>query len=254
MNDFQAVLAPKSDQINAQDLIAGDMTITIRSVKVTPGTEQPVSISFEGSDKVWRPCKTTGRILMAAWGADTSVYAGRSVQLYLDPEVKWGGMKVGGIRIRAMSHIDSELRLALAESKQNRKIFAVKPLVAGVARRADPSPIDAATDAALRDANPTVAKAKAAARKGTAAFREWFNSDEGKDCRATGYLTPHVLAECKAIASGADNLAERMANDPFAPAGEPDPRTATDREIEAQVERETREFAERMVDERGVGK
>lgn len=236
MNDFQAVLAPKSDQINAQDLLAGDMTITIQAVKVTPGTEQPVSIRFDGSDKVWRPCKTTGRILMAAWGPDTSVYAGRSVQLYLDPEVKWGGMKVGGIRIRAMSHIDGELRLALAESKQNRKIVVVKPM-AGVTRRADPPKPQTAATGTASDA---AAKAKAAAAKGTDAFRAWFNTDEGKECRATGELTAEVLNECKVIASGADNLAPRLAEDPFA--SDPNPATATDPELEAQLAREHAAF------------
>jgi hypothetical protein len=235
MNDFQAAMAPKSDQINAQDLISGDMTVTIAGVKVTPGTEQPVSINLQGMDRVWRPCKTTGRILMAAWGPDTSVYAGRSVQLYLDPDVKWGGMKVGGIRIRAMSHINGELRLALAESKQNRKIFAVQPL-AGAPRRADPPKAASNTSAAP---SAIAEKAKAAAAKGTDAFRAWFNSDEGKDCRATGELTPEVLSECKIIASGADNLAPRLADDPFT--ADPNPATATDPEIEAQIARELAE-------------
>lgn len=236
MNDFQAVLAPKSDQINAQDLIAGDMTVTIDAVKITPGTEQPVSIRLKGMDKVWRPCKTTGRILMAAWGPDTSIYAGRSVQLYLDPEVKWGGMKVGGIRIRAMSHLSGELSLALAESKQNRKIFKVKPL-AGVTQRPSPPAQHSATGGHADASHPAVTKAKAAAQKGTEAFREWFNSDEGKDCRATGELTPAVLADCKVIASGADELAPRMADDPF----NPDPATAAEPELEAQIMRELRD-------------
>lgn len=129
MNDFEAAMAPKSDQINASDLIGGDMIITIAGVKVTPGTEQPVSISIKESGKVWRPCKSTGRVLMKAWGADTSQYAGRKVQLYLDEDVKWGGLKVGGIRIRAISHIDEDLRIVLAESKQVKKPVTVKRLV-----------------------------------------------------------------------------------------------------------------------------
>ena len=234
MNDFQAVLAPKSDQINAQDLIAGDMTVTIAAVKVTPGTEQPVSIRLDGMDKVWRPCKTTGRILMAAWGPDTSIYPGRSVQLYLDPEVKWGGMKVGGIRIRAMSHIDGELRLALAESKQNRKLVVVKPL-AGAPRRADqPRPEHPAHGAAGE--GRAVKLAKAAAERGTDAFRAWFNSDEGKECRASGVLTPAVMGECKMIASGADELGPKIEADEVgkALAGA----VPTDDEIRAQIEAE----------------
>lgn len=236
MNDFQAALAPKSDQINAQDLLAGDMTVTIAGVRVTPGTEQPVSISLKGMEKVWRPCKTTGRILMAAWGPDTSVYSGRSVQLYLDPDVKWGGMKVGGIRIRAMSHINSELKLALAESKQNRKIFTVKPL-AGAPQEQRREPAKAQVQAG--EYTPAVAAARKAAEGGTAAFREWFNTDAGKDARATGELTAQVLSDCKTIAEGADNLASRMADDPFA--ADPNPAIATDPEIEAQIARELAE-------------
>lgn len=77
---------------------------------------------------MFRPCKTVSRIIVAAWGADTSVYPGRSMTLYRDPAVKWAGMAVGGIRVKAISHIDAPLKLALAESKQNRKITVVQPL------------------------------------------------------------------------------------------------------------------------------
>lgn len=240
MNDFAAVLAPKSDQINAQDLIAGDMTVTIEAVKINAGQEQPVSIKLRGMEKVWRPCKTTGRILMAAWGADTSVYAGRSVQLYLDPEVKWGGMKVGGIRIRAMSHINGELRLALAESKQNRKIFTVRPLAGAPQDQRQEQPRKTTTDGAT---DPHVTTAKAEAAKGTESFRAWFNTEAGKDARASGALTAAVLADCKAIAEGADNLASRLADDPFTAdtATLPAP---TDDEIKRQIDEDhAREMA-----------
>lgn len=128
MSDMLKVIEPKSDQINAEDLIGRDMTITITAVKVSPGTEQPVAMKFEGSDKLFRPCKTVSRIIVAAWGPDTSAYTGRSLTLYRDPTVKWAGMAVGGIRVKAISHIDAPIKLALAESKQNRKITVVQPL------------------------------------------------------------------------------------------------------------------------------
>lgn len=132
--DMRAVTQPKSDQINADDLIAGPMTIKIRDVKITPGTEQPVSIFFEGSDKAYRPCKTMGRMMSAPnlWGADAKQYIGRSLTLYRDADVKWGGMAVGGIRISHMSHIDAPVKLAIAESKAKRKIHTVQPLSADV--------------------------------------------------------------------------------------------------------------------------
>ncbi len=232
MNDFQAALAPRSDQINASDLLAGDMTVTIAAVKVTPGTEQPVSIRLEGMDKVWRPCKTTGRILMAAWGPDTSIYPGRSAQLYLDPEVKWGGMKVGGIRIRALSHIDAELQLALAESKQNRKIFRVKPL-AGAPRRADPPRQSSGGSSSGIDG-----LAKAQAAKGSDAFRDWLKTDTAKAAYADGSLTAAVLADCRIIASGADKM--RAMPDPLAEADLPP--VPTDPEIEARLAAEHAAF------------
>lgn len=234
MNDFTAALAPKSDQINAQDFLGGDMTITITGVKVTPGTEQPVSVSFKESGKVWRPCKTTGRILMAAWGADTSAYAGRQVQLYLDEDVKWGGLKVGGIRVRAISHIAEDLRIVLAESKQVRKPVTVKRLVLQQAQAENPP--------ARYTAETALARATEKAKEGTDAFRSWFNTDDGKDCRATGALTPEAMLTLRTTATDADAAKEE---DPFGlpPIDEVLP-SATDPEILAQVERDVRAASE----------
>jgi len=140
MSDMLKVTEPKSDQINAEDLIGRDMTITITGVQVRVGTEQPVSMKFEGSDKVFRPCKTVSRIIVAAWGPDTAQYIGRSMTLFRDENVKWAGMAVGGLRVKAISHIDAPLKLALAESKQNRKITIVQPLKIPVqGAQADPN-------------------------------------------------------------------------------------------------------------------
>lgn len=128
MNDMSFVIAPKSDQINADDLIAGPMTITITKVQIRGGQEQPVSIGFEGSDKAFRPCKSMSRVLVAAWGADAKVYVGRSLTLYRDASVKWGGMAVGGIRISHMTHIPEKLVLALTATKGQRKPYVIEPL------------------------------------------------------------------------------------------------------------------------------
>ena len=128
MADMSAVIIPKSDQINADDLLAGPVTIKIESVKVSPGTEQPVSMFFDGSTKAYRPCKSMARVLVSAWGADSSKYIGRSLTLYCDPKVKWGGMEVGGIRISHMSDIDSALTLALTMTRANKKPFTVRPI------------------------------------------------------------------------------------------------------------------------------
>lgn len=99
MNDMSPVIIPKSDQISADDLISGPMTVTIREVKISPGAEQPVNILVDQTDRAYRPCKSMSRVLVQAWGPDASKYVGRSLTLYRDPTVKWGGLEVGGIRI-----------------------------------------------------------------------------------------------------------------------------------------------------------
>lgn len=130
MNDMSSVIIPKSDQLNADTLLAGPRIITITGVDIRPGTEQPVSISFDGDDgKVWRPCKSMSRVLVAAWGPDASKYVGRSIKLFTDPTVTWGGMKVGGIRISHLSHIERDMLIALTATKGKKVMATIKPLV-----------------------------------------------------------------------------------------------------------------------------
>ena len=63
MTDVGMTIAPKSDQLNADDLINGPMTITITAVKARPGSsEQPIQISFDGDGgKPYLPCKSMRR-------------------------------------------------------------------------------------------------------------------------------------------------------------------------------------------------
>ena len=129
MNDMSQVIVPKSDQLNSDDLIAGPLTVTITNVAIRGGQEQPVSVNFEGDrGKPWKPCKSMSRVLVTIWGPDASKYIGRSVTLYRDPKVKWGGMEVGGIRISHMSHMDGDKTLALTVTKGKREHAIIKPL------------------------------------------------------------------------------------------------------------------------------
>ena len=140
--DLTPTLAPKSNQLNADDLIAGPRTITIS--RVTAGNaEQPVAVHHEGdAGKPWYPCKSMRRVLVAAWGADASQYVGRRVTLIRDAEVSYGGVKVGGIRISHLSHIDAALSIALTVTRQKRAPYRVQPLPA-VAPAAAPAPTSA---------------------------------------------------------------------------------------------------------------
>lgn len=130
MNDMVRATEPKSDQWNFDDFQVGSITFKITGVHVKSGQEQPVEISLEGTNKFYRPCKSMSRCLVAAWGADSSKYVGRSLTLYGDPSIKWGGLAVGGIRISHMSHIPETLTMALTATRGNKKPFTVKPLPA----------------------------------------------------------------------------------------------------------------------------
>lgn len=130
MSNMASTIIPKSDQMNSDDLIAGPRTIKITEVKIAPGTEQPVAVHYQGDDgKPYMPCKSMRRVMVAVWGPDASIYAGRSMTLYRDPTVTWGGMEVGGIRISHMSHMEKQTMIVLTATKKTRKPFSVSPLV-----------------------------------------------------------------------------------------------------------------------------
>ena len=132
--DLSDSIAPRSDQWNADDLIAGPVTVTIADAK--PGAaEQPVDILLvETPKRAYRPSKSMRRVIVAAWGKQSTVYAGRRLTLYRNPDITFGGEKVGGIEISHMSHIDKPLTLALTRSRGKRTPFTVQPLREAPAR------------------------------------------------------------------------------------------------------------------------
>lgn len=120
---------PKSDQLNADDLIGRTMTITITEVRIKTG-EQPISVHFEGDNgKPYKPCKQMARMMMHVWTEDAKNYVGKSMTLYRDPKVTFGAGEVGGIRISHMSDISGPVTVFLTVTKASRKPFTVKPLV-----------------------------------------------------------------------------------------------------------------------------
>jgi hypothetical protein len=149
MNDMRMAIAPKSDQANYEDFIGG-ITKTIKITKVTIGKhEQPIAISYENDNgKPWKPCKSMARVLVHCWGDNANHYIGRSVTLYGDPNVVFGGSKVGGIRVSHLSHINEPVTIPLTTTRSIRKPFTVNPLM-GTA--APPN----APDKYVKDAVPT---------------------------------------------------------------------------------------------------
>jgi hypothetical protein len=130
-------IAPKSDQLNADDLIGRALTIKVAKVSISGTPEQPIAISYEGDGgKPYMPCKSMRRVLVHVWGGDGNAYVGRRLSLYRDDKVQFGGTAVGGIRISHMSDIDEPVTMALTATRANRKPFTVKPLPAV----SDPAP------------------------------------------------------------------------------------------------------------------
>lgn len=122
-------IIPKSDQLNADDLITGVQTITITDV--TKGSaEQPVVIHYEGENgRPYKPGKSMRRVLVAMWGPEAKVYIGRSLTLFRDPDIRFGGEAVGGIRISHATDIEKPFEIALTVTRGKRKTFTVEPLV-----------------------------------------------------------------------------------------------------------------------------
>lgn len=159
--DITDMLAPKSDQLDAVDLLGGPQTFTISSVS-RHNADQPLNIHLAEFPRVWRPSKSMRRVLAAIWGTDANAYVGRRLTLFCDPDVEFGGAKVGGSRISHMSHMDKPRQVPLLIKKGRSGMFTVKPL-ADAPTGPTPADVAAAPDvdalrAMYRAASPEVRK------------------------------------------------------------------------------------------------
>jgi hypothetical protein len=121
--NFRSTIVPKSDQLNYDDVMHGPINVLITNVS-RGSTEQPVIISIEGFQP-FKPCKGMRRVLISGWGVQGKDWVGKQMTLFGDPEVKWAGVKVGGIKISHMSHIPEPLTLLLTVSRGRRSSFTV---------------------------------------------------------------------------------------------------------------------------------
>jgi len=129
---------PKSDQLNAEDLLSGSITVTVIDVK-QGDADQPIAIIIDGGRQAYKPCKTMRKVLVYCWSDQAANWIGKRMTLYADPSVKWAGIAVGGIRISHLSGIEKEISLMLSETRGKRKAYTVSPL-------ADVAPIPTALD------------------------------------------------------------------------------------------------------------
>lgn len=130
MNDTSSLrdtIAPKSDQLNADDLIAGPIAVKVLGVR-RGSNDQPVIIDIDGGRQPYKPCLSMRRVMIAAWGDNGHEWVGKSMVLYCDPTVKFGKVAMGGIRISHMSHINEPFNIMLTTTRARRSNFRVEPL------------------------------------------------------------------------------------------------------------------------------
>lgn len=139
--DMTDSIEPKSDQMNAEDLLSGPRTLTVTEVRPGSGDDQPVFVYFAEFPKgrPFKPSKTVRRLMVLAWGIDTDAHVGKRMTLYRDPEVRFGGKAIGGIRVSHMSGIGKTLTVALATTRGQRGQYVVDP----IPDVRPPTPVDA---------------------------------------------------------------------------------------------------------------
>lgn len=124
--EVRASIVPKSDQLNFDDLTVGPITVTITKVR-RGDREQPIVVEIEGH-RPYKPCKTMRRVLVATFSDDPAKWIGQRVTLYGNPEVMWGGVKVGGIQISHLSGLETPRTFLLTTGRGKRTEVTIQPL------------------------------------------------------------------------------------------------------------------------------
>jgi len=130
--DLTKALAPKSDQIDATDLIGSPPQVFTITAVSENGSEladqQPVNIRLEETTKFYRPSKGMLRVLADNWGKNVQDWVGRKVELYGEPEVYFGKEKRGGTRISRLSDIPRSKTTLVNPRGGKGAYWSVEPL------------------------------------------------------------------------------------------------------------------------------
>ena len=82
----------------------------------------------------YKPCKTMRKVLILAWGEDGRRWIGRSMTLFNDPSVKFGGDQVGGIRISHLTDIERDIQVSLTATRGKKAQHIIRRLETGDAQ------------------------------------------------------------------------------------------------------------------------
>ena len=139
LKDITVTVTPKSDQLNADDLIEPRI-LTVTGLEWSGSEDQPIWINYVGGEgRPYKPCKSMRRVLIKLWGKDATQWAGRQMEVYCDPLVKFGGSEVGGIRISRVSHIERDTVVTLTITRAKRAPYKIGRLDV---RQREPYPAD----------------------------------------------------------------------------------------------------------------
>lgn len=129
--DIRAATKPKSDQLNYETFLTGSQTFTVS--KVTPGDrDHPVFIHMnECPATPYKPSKGMLKCIAQpdGWGDKSSQWVGKSITLYGDPTVIYGGVEVGGIKVAALSDISGDYETLISARRGVRKPHLIKKIV-----------------------------------------------------------------------------------------------------------------------------
>lgn len=129
--DIRAATKPKSDQLNYETFLTGPQTFTVS--KVTPGDrDHPVFIHMnECPATPYKPSKGMLKCIAQpdGWGDKSSQWVGRSITLYGDPTVIYGGVEVGGIKVATLSDINGDYETLISARRGVRKPHLIKKIV-----------------------------------------------------------------------------------------------------------------------------
>ncbi len=129
--DFAESLAAKSDQLNADDLAGGPITVQITGARVVKSDDQPLSLRISGGHAPFKPCKGMRRLLAEAAGSTSArPWVGKWIRLYRDPKVKWAGKESGGIRVSGVdaSILKSARDFRVRDTRSSHTSYRVEPI------------------------------------------------------------------------------------------------------------------------------
>lgn len=125
-------IIPKSDQLNFDDFLAGPIDLRVTGMaKGSP--EQPVivkvsSLATGAEMRPYKPSKGMRRVLITVWGDKGKDWIGKTMRLYGEPSVKFGGAAIGGIQVSHVSGITDRVVVKLTVSRAKRIDYAVDPM------------------------------------------------------------------------------------------------------------------------------